>query len=227
MDARFFISYFLKYINLLQLTGKKNKMVSDTTIDVLGYVTFAIVALLLLSYTMQKSKLGGELFFTKSGNKELMKHFLCFKKRSLIGIGALIAFVINLVFVGSVAFNDDNWDSSKQTYLMITLVLQLVYYILQLGYIPILWMNLSHGLFYNQLLLGVCAACQIASFVLAYLHAEGYSKWLNLPVALWTFGFDFWIHSFMPIFAKTFLINYRMSLFEEKDTGESTQTLLL
>ena len=144
---------------------------------------------------------------------------------------ASLAFVVNVVFVSSIAFDDSAWEAADPATLRATLSLQITYFVLQWFYIPMLLSRSRSMLAWTQGLLGVCSGLQVVSAVLAGIHGVGYARYLNIYPALWTTCFDFLIYSFgKPDYAVfNWLDKYTISLYDYTETlaSDSSSSAML
>jgi hypothetical protein len=161
-----------------------------------GVAYFFAIVLLLLSYGYEFWYLGGigyATFFQEMHMKTIKSDRCCLPRVRWVLIGAAAAFLCNMVFAGYVAFHSTAWDASKLDAQHAVLVMQIVYYVLQIGYIRGLKLKLLP--YKMQWLLGVCGVLQVASAILAFVYGVGPARYLNVYPALWTFLFDFITHT--------------------------------
>ncbi len=167
----------------------------DKHITRLGLATYGLALLLLASYGWYRKRLSGTIFFTVGGDNELNNTRLLCSNKTWVLLGAGGAFLCNLIFIGLITFDPTAWDESERDSLTVTLCLQMLYYYLQLFYIPSLLYRKKRG---AQVLLGVCALLQSVSAIIAFIRGSGVSQYINMGTALWTTGFDFVTHACIP-----------------------------
>ena len=135
----------------------------------LALAYYLINAVLYASYVyLWKTRdITGTVFFTRDGFKLLNASWLGMKKHMWVLSLASLAFVVNVVFVSSIAFDDSAWEAADPATLRATLSLQITYFVLQWFYIPMLLSRSRSMLAWTQGLLGVCSGLQVVSAVLA------------------------------------------------------------
>ena len=159
-------------------------------VNTLGASYVAVVLVLLAEYGYYYDLFNYELFF-KNADK-IKKGY----SGKWVLVGAAVAFLLNVVFVCLIAFDSKHqWDADTRS-LTAVLIMQILYYALQLCYVPLLTTKNRKFGFWTALLLFVCAVLQMLSFGFAVSYAaHGAGKYLNMWTAIWTTVFDFWLHA--------------------------------
>lgn len=184
------------------------------SIYILAGIYYGGVALLLISWILQKSRIGYKHFYSKDVVTSLSESCGLMSKQAILLLVSIIAFISNAVFVTVIAFDTTAWNEDNLHWLQCTLALQIAYYITETAVVPLLNKEGTCGRLCGSkrahilsAVLFFCAALQIVSLIVVIQYGTNDSLTssqilaiaLNGVVVFWATGFDFLFFTLLPM----------------------------
>lgn len=185
------------------------------TIYILAGIYYGFVAVLLVSWIWQSSRIAYNHFYSDDVIKTLSEPCGIMNKQTILLLVSGIVFVSNCAFVTMIAFDKSAWNDDNLHWLQGTLAMQIAYYVVEVAVVPLLNKEGTCGKLCGSkrahilsIVLMFCAALQIASLCVVILHGTDDTMTdsqiiaivLNGVVVFWATGFDFLFYTLFPMF---------------------------